>query len=174
MERLSYEESIAEMKRRSFISEEARPVMAPGRPSPDDDNPDGLSFFRTRVEGDLSALSIPRTLFCRSEVCDCVFVGTDLSESFLCWNDFTDVDFSSAILKSADLRSSIYTRVRFIGADLSGADLRHATFEDCDFTDAVMSGAKLARSQSSGLEISPAQKKRIDWTFLSGNEPPGG
>src|SRR3954469_10106034 len=113
MTRLSYEESIAEMRRRSLLSEEEQPAMESGMRSPDDEDPKGLSFFRTRVEGDVSGLSIPRTLFCRSEICDCSFVSTDLSESFLCWNDVTDVDFSSAILKKADLRSALFTRARF-------------------------------------------------------------
>jgi BTB/POZ domain-containing protein KCTD9 len=174
MPRLSYEQSVTELKRRLLLSDEEQPALATGIPSPDDEDPDGLSFFRTRVEGDLSGLSIPRTLFCRSEVRECRFVGTDLSESFLCWNDFADVDFSSAILKGADLRSSVYVRVRFTGADLTGVDLRHATFEHCDFAGAMMSGAKMSRLQSSGLNLSPEQKKQIEWKLFSGDEPPGG
>lgn len=174
MTRLSYSDSIAELRRRSVISEDEQPAMARNMPSPDDADPRGLSFFRTHVTGDLSGLSIPRTYFCRSTLGECSFVGTDLSESFLCWNDIVDTDFSSAHLRHADLRSSVFTRVRFSGADLSGADLRHATFADCDFTGAVMSGAKVARSQSAGLAISPEQKKQIAWCFLSGAKPPGG
>jgi len=174
MTRLSYEDSIAELKRRSLISEEEPSAMSPSMPSPDDEDPQGLSFFRTRIEGDLSGLSIPRTLFCRSEVCDCSFVGTDLSESFVCWNDVTDVDFSSAILRNSDLRSSVFARVRFHGADLSGADLRHATFEDCDFMGAIMAGAKVARSQSDESTISAEQKMQVEWFPTPGEEPPGG
>jgi BTB/POZ domain-containing protein KCTD9 len=171
--RLSYDESLTALIQRGFLGEEEKPEMPLTMPSPLDDDP-RLSFFRTRVEGDLSGLSIPRTLFCRSEICDCTFADTDLSESFLCWNDFTDVDFSSTVLRGSDLRSSSYTRVRFSGADLSGADLRRTTFDGCDFTGAVMTGAKMSRSQSRGLEISPEQKKQIDWSLFSGEEPPGG
>jgi hypothetical protein len=173
MPRLSYDESLVALTQRGILGEEERPKLAPTMPSPLDEDP-RLSFFRTRVKGDLSGLSIPRTLFCRSEICDCSFVGTDLNESFLCWNDFTDVDFSSAVLRGSDLRASIYTRVRFSGADLSGADLRRTTFHECDFTGAVMIGTKAVRSLSSGLAISPEQKKQIDWSLFSGDEPPGG
>ena len=173
MPRLSYDESLAALIRRGFLDEGDKPELAPTMPSPLDENP-RLSFFRTRVEGDLSGLSIPRTLFCRSELCHCSFVGTDLSESFLCWNDVTDVDFSSALLSGADLRASIYTRIRFSGTDLSRADLRRTSFEECDFTGAVMIGTKVSRSLWGGLKISPEQKQQIDWSWISGDQPPGG
>jgi BTB/POZ domain-containing protein KCTD9 len=138
MSRLDYAASIAELKRRRFLGADERPALLRGMPSPFDEEPLGVSFFRTRVEGDLSGLSLPRTFISRSEVRHCSLAGTDLGESFLCWNDFTDVDFSAASLRGADLRASIYTRVMFCGADLSSADLRGITFKDCDFTDAVV------------------------------------
>jgi BTB/POZ domain-containing protein KCTD9 len=174
MARLDYEESIAELKRRGFLGDDDRPSIPRNIPSPLDEDPHGVSFFRTHVEGDLSGLSIPRTFVCRSEVRDCRFVGTDLSESFLCWNDFIDVDFSSAVLRGADLRSSIYTRACFVGADLSRADLRRIAFEDCDFTGALLVAAKVSRSQTKGLKISSEQKKQIELSWFSGEEPPGG
>jgi len=174
MSRLGYEASIAELKRRGFLGQDEQPAIPRSIPSPLDEDPHGVSFFRTRVEGDLSGLSLPRTFVCRSEVRDCRLIDTDLSESFLCWNDFIDVDFSLAVLRGADLRSSIYTRVRFVGADLSGADLRRLTFENCDFTAAIFVGAKVSRSQTKGLIISPEQKKRVEFSWFSGEEPAGG
>lgn len=109
----------------------------------DDPEPLGVNFFRTFVgEGDdLSNLTLPRTFFRKSEVNDASFQSTDLTESNLCWNDFTDVDFTDAVLARSDLRTSLFNRVKFVRTDLRGADLRLSTFEDCDFDGALTTGA---------------------------------
>jgi uncharacterized protein YjbI with pentapeptide repeats len=73
---------------------EPAPPIPQRKPRYDDDETLGVSFFRTRVAGDLSGLTLPRTFFGRSEIKGASFRGTDLRESRLCWNDFIDVDFS--------------------------------------------------------------------------------
>ncbi len=173
MTRLSYADSIAALKRRAFLAADENPKPTDKTPSPLDDL-GGLAFFRTLVEGDLSGLTLPRTLFCRSEITACNFAGSDFGESFFCWNDFTDVDFSGALLRGADLRRSTFTRVHFTSADLSGADLRGVGFEACDFAGTILYGAKASRSSTFGLKITPEQNKQINWSLTSGDEPPGG
>lgn len=174
MNRLPYDASLVELRRRGFLGPDEAPPLMDRMPSPLDEGAHGISFFRTDVEGDLSGLSLPRTFINRSGVFNCRFTDTDLSESFLCWNDFTDVDFSAARLKGTDLRGSSYTRVRFTGADLSGADLRRTSFEECDFTGAILTGAKASHLNTRGLTLSPEQKAQIEWSWLAGEEPPGG
>ncbi len=145
-------------------------------PQPEDEEPLGLNFFRTFVgEGaDLGNLTVPRTFFGRSEVSNASFRNTDLSESNLRWNDFTDVDFAEATLASADFRASNYTRVNFTRADLRGADLRRADFEECVFDGAAMDGAVLTRNQGLRLSLSSEQKAAIAWCNDDGPEPSGG
>ena len=173
--RLGYDDSIRRLQDLGFLGAE-RPPISDHLPQPEDEEPLGLSFFRTFIgEGaDLSNLSIPKTLFSRSEVSNVSFHNTDLSESNLCWNDFMDVDFTEAVLARADLRASIYTRVNFTRTDLCGADLRRSDFEKCVFDGAVMDGAVLTRKQGLRLSLSSKQKAVIDWRDEDGSEPSGG
>ncbi len=168
--RLSYEKSCERLK--LYLGGKIPPLPS-GRPQYDDEVL-GVSFFRTRVEGDLSNLTIPRTFFGRTEVVEATFRGSDLTESTLCWNDFIAVDFTDAILAQCDFRASIYDRVTFVNADLRHADLRLASYTDCIFTKALMRGAILTRAQKAVLALSKAQIAEIAWTDEDGDEPGGG
>jgi len=174
--RLGYDDSIRRLRELGFLGADERPPMPDHVPQPEDEEPLGLSFFRTFIgEGaDLSNLSMPRTFFGRSEVSNASFRNTDLSESNLRWNNFIGVDFTEATLARADLRASTYTRVNFTGTDFRGADLRRADFEKCFFDGAVMDGAVLTRKQGSRLALSGVQRAAIDWRDGDGPEPSGG
>ena len=141
MSRPSYEESIRLLRERGVLGPADAPTLPPRMPLPDED-PVGLEYFRTALQGeDLSGLSLPRTFFCRSEVAETSFHDSDLTESFMCWTDFIEVDFSSALLVRADLRASSFERVSFADADLSGADLRRSSFSGCKFKGARLAGS---------------------------------
>lgn len=173
---LSYDESIAALQDRGIIGTEESPPMPSQMPTPADSDPLGLSFYRMGFENgaDLSGLSIPRTFFGRSEIKDVSFVGTNLNESNLRWNDIVDVDFTGASLVGADLRASDYIRVCFDAADLCSADLRYSNYESCSFAGAKMKGALLAEDQRSELGLSRAQIEEITWQPDHGPEPSGG
>jgi BTB/POZ domain-containing protein KCTD9 len=174
--RLSYAESIRRLQELGFLERDEQPAMPVRLPQPEDEEPLGLSFFRTSVgEGaDLSNLSIPRTFFGRSEISNASFRNSDLSESNLCWNDFIDTDFTEGTLARADLRASTYTRINFTRADLRGADMRRADFEECIFDGAMMEGVILTHRQGDRLALSNAQKGVVDWRDDDGPEPGGG
>jgi uncharacterized protein YjbI with pentapeptide repeats len=174
--RLDYENSKRRLRDLGFLGEEEQSPLPDHIPQPEDEEPLGVSLFRTAVGdgADLSNLSIPRTFFGRSEISNVSFHNTDLSESNLRWNDFSDVDFTEAILTRADLRASIYTRVNFTRTDLRGADMRRASFDDCVFDDAMMNGAVLARKHGPRLALSSTQKAAIDWRDEDGPAPSGG
>src|SRR2546425_498690 len=112
--RLSYEESCRLLQRLGYPDVGAEGVIPPipdNRPQIDQD-PLGVTFFRTRVgagEHDLENLTLPRTFFGKSEVGPVSFKNTDLSESTLCWNDFTEVNFTDADLSRCDLRASFFS-----------------------------------------------------------------
>jgi len=161
--------------------QKAVPPMPARMPTIQDDEPLGVSFFRTFVgedepgsTEDISGMTLPRTFFGRTEVQQVSFENTNFSESVLCWCNFTEVDFTKTNLSGADLRASVFRRVLFVQSDLSGADLRQSLYENCAFTDAVMHGAKLTREQADGLELSEQQRTEIDWQKEDGDEPDGG
>jgi uncharacterized protein YjbI with pentapeptide repeats len=153
---------------------EPAPPIPKRKPRRDDDEPRGVSFFRTRVGDDLRGLTLPRTFFGRSEIKGASFHGTDLRESNLCWNDFVDVDFSQTVLSNSDLRASLFERVSFAEADLGCADLRRSTFADCTFDRASMKGTILTRRQGETLSLSASQLSEINWADDEGDEPDGG
>src|SRR6267378_5141446 len=124
-QRLSYEESCRRLQK-DYLGEGVIPPLPDHLPRSGDEEPLGVSFFRTFIgEGDdLSNLFLPHTFFGRSEVNDATFRNTDFTESNLCWNDFVDVDFTDATLADSDIRASLFQRVRFVRTDLRCADLR--------------------------------------------------
>ncbi len=161
--RRTYAESCLELQRIGVLEPGQIPPMPNRQPQYNDPEPLGVNFFRTRVEGDLSGMTLPRTLFGRSEIRDASFRNTDLSESTLCWCDFIRVDFSDACLGASDLRSSIFEETNFAGCDLCFADLRRSSFSNCNFADSLMRGAKLTRHQARQLILSPQQQADVDW-----------
>jgi BTB/POZ domain-containing protein KCTD9 len=150
--RKTYEESCELLQKLGYLEQGKIPPVPDRRPQYDDQEPLGVSFFRTAVtQGDLENLTLPRTFFGRSAVGPVSFKNTDLSESSLCWNDFNEVDFTDADLPRSDLRASIFENVVFVRANLSGADMRHSNFLACDFTDADLRGVKLTVKRASAL-----------------------
>lgn len=173
--RLDYAASCRRLQPK-YLDEGAVPPQPIRRPAYDDEDPLGISFFRTLVgEGDdLSNLTLPRTFFGKSEVSKVSFRNTDFSESTLCWNDFIEVDFSGASLPHSDLRAALFDRCDFSGTDLRGADLRISTFADCVFEGARMDRAILTRQQGASLPLSDDQRSTIAWTDDDGPAPGGG
>ena len=117
-ERISYEESYLRLQERGHFSEKAVPPIRSQIPSIQDEEPLGISFFRTFVGEeepglmeDIANMTLPRTFFGRTEVRQTSFKHTDLSESCLCWNDFILVDFTEACLSGSDMRASLYDHV---------------------------------------------------------------
>lgn len=173
--RRPYNESCELLQELGYLDKGDIPPIPDHRPQYDDEEPLGVSFFRTFVgEGDLENMTLRRTYFAKSEVGPVSFKNTDLSESTLCWNDFNEVNFTDADLSRSDLRASNFTKAVFVRANLRDADLRHSTFEECDFREADMTGARLTREQGETIPISDQQRQEIDWQDSEGDEPPGG
>src|SRR5688572_16741673 len=103
--RLSYEASCRRLQE-NYLDGSEIPPLPEKLPQHDDPEPLGVCFYRVFIgDGDnLGNLTLPRTFFGRSDISDVSFRNTDLSESNLCWNDFTDVDFTDAVLANSDLR----------------------------------------------------------------------
>ncbi|MGQ0626650.1 MAG: pentapeptide repeat-containing protein [Phycisphaerales bacterium] len=172
--RRTYEESVAELQRLGYLEADEFPPIPGHRPCYGDDEPLGVGFFRAHVTGELSGMTLPRTFFGRSEVCDANFCNTDFSESTLCWCTFVGVNLAGACLRDSDLRASYFERVNFSTCDLRGTDLRMSSFSDCDFSGAMVKGMKLVRSQADQVKLDSMQAGAVDWQSDEGEEPGGG
>jgi uncharacterized protein YjbI with pentapeptide repeats len=154
-----------------------QPFVPPAMPNYDD-RVLGFSFFRHIVEGgDLSNMTLPRTYFGRSGLERVSFQNTDLSESRMCWNDFTGCDFSSADLSGCDMRASLFRDCRFDGTNLRGADLRRSSFEGCSFVGADMAGAVADDYETMDYlfdKLTEAQRATMSVPADPGPQPPGG
>ncbi len=172
--RKSYPESCRYLQQQKLLEVDTLPEL-PARMPRVGDTSLGVRFFRMMLaDARLEWLTLPRTLFGRSEIRGVSFIGTDLSESSGCWNDFVDVDFGEADLSRMDLRGSIFLRVNFRAAILRGADLRGTSFEGCTFADADMTGAKVSLWPAWLFRLSAPQRRSIRWHFGPGPEPQGG
>lgn len=149
------------------------PLVPSSKPRVDDEVL-GFSVFRTRLDGEWSSLTLPRTFFGRSLVEHATFHDSDLSESVLCWNDFVQVDFSKAVLAGADLRASSFEGCSFDDASLRGADLRGSSFFGCTFARADLQGVLVERGASWLPSLSADQRALLTLTSSAGDEPPGG
>lgn len=154
------------------------PHLPSRMPSVGDSSPVNIAFFRTMWrDADLANLTLPRMFFGRSSFERVSFIGTDLGESRMCWNDFTSCEFTDAVLHKCDMRATNFQACVFRGADLSGADLRRSSFEACFFENAKLVGA-IAHKASAVEDLVPlltrAQKAEIRWVSETGDEPPGG
>ncbi len=157
---------------------DGRPFIRARMPSTHDQEPLSFGYFRAGLDdADRSHLTMPRTFFGRSLFERVSFVGTDLSESCMCWNDFEDCNFSGADLSSCDMRASHFRRCTFDRAVLRGADLRRSSFEGCTFVGAEMAGAVVDQARTLGRlidKLSESQLDTLDFTQEPGPEPPGG
>jgi len=171
----TFKQTISHLESLGLIAD-VNDLRAPERmPQFDDENPTGISFFRTTlVDQDLSSLNMMRTFFSKSKINNCGFQNTNLNESNLCWNNFKDVNFEGTQLKGSDLRASTFTNVNFSNCDLSDVDLRRSTFKRCSFENARMDRAKINSIATPKLPLSAEQKSVVDWQAIDGLEPRGG
>jgi hypothetical protein len=158
--------------------QDGRPLIPDRMPSADDDEPFPFGYFRSGLDdADRSHLTMPRTFFGRSLFERVSFADTDLSESFMCWNDFEDCDFTGADLSGCDMRASHFRRCTFDRAVLRGADLRRSSFEECTFVGAEMAGAVVDQARTLGRlsdKLSEGQLATLNYTQEPGPEPLGG
>ncbi len=170
--RQEYEDSCLVLQEQGLLAEGEVPPCPDQRPSHADEEPLGVSFFRTQLDAaELEDLTLPRTFFGNSQLKTISFQNSDLSESTLTECDLNTVDFSDADLSDSVLCGSRFKKVTFARSDLRGADLRDAEFENCDFADANLQGTKLTAEQcrkrlfgkKRQVRLTAEQLEQVDW-----------
>lgn len=179
--RLTIHQSLDRLRRDGWEVPKSAEHLPKERPSADDES-DGYRFFRTLARNeDFRDLTMPRTLFLRSEIDSCKFENADLSESSMTWCDWNNCSFTRADLHGCDLRRAVFKNCEFFDAILDRADLRGTQFIDCRLTYASMKGAILEKAfglfsalRCSELKLSKDQERQIHWVTSAGKQPPGG
>ncbi|MGC4045978.1 MAG: pentapeptide repeat-containing protein [Armatimonas sp.] len=112
-------------------------------------------------DADMRNLTVPRCFFARSLFEQVLLTNTDLTESWLCWNNFEYCDFSEAVLTQCDMRCSYWLDCSFDDANLTGADLRGSDFVNCTFDGAIFKDALVLPRDVLLEQLSEAQKAGI-------------
>ncbi len=112
-------------------------------------------------DGDMSNLTVPRCFFARSLLERVSFLNTELTESWLCWDNFEGCDFWKSVLTRCDMRCSYWKNCRFDKADLTGADLRGSNFENCTLEGATFKDTLVLPGDVLLAQLSEAQKAGI-------------
>ena len=154
-----------------------RPLIPDCMPNHDDEVLRFMYYKYYLEDADNGNLTLQRGFLGRSRFARVSFVGTDLTDSRMCWNEFESCDFSSADLSGCDLRASRFTDCKLVGAILRGADLRCSTFVNCDFARADLSQAVAVDTDFQGCVqdfLTPDQDAQMVLSPDEGPEPPGG
>ena len=183
--RLTQEKSLETLRSRGFDTASSPSFISHRTPVPennDDTDQLALEFFRTKLaKEDFRDLTIPWSLFLRSEIVSCRFENTDLAESSMRSCDWNDCVFTDANLCGCDLRRSVFRNCAFYNAILDRADLRGARFVGCWFGGASMKETQIDKTfglfagfRAHRLRFSKEQSRQVNWVSSVGEEPPGG
>ena len=120
--RLDYEASRKRLHELGWPDSEPAPPIPQRKPRYDDDETIGVSFFRTRVVGDLSDADLRASLFERVS-----FAGTDLR-----FADLRRSTFTNCVFDRASMKGTILTRRLGKTLSLSGSQLSEINWTDDD------------------------------------------
>ena len=120
------------------------------------------------VDADFSGLKDLHEKFSSSNMKNCKFIGSDLSELLLRGNNIEGCDFSGADMRGSRLQDSHivsnafneavlkdaqFSNCQMKGCDLSGTDLTGATFTSTHFAKNSMTNVRLMRTTFKGTAI---------------------
>lgn len=159
----------------NYFSEHMAPVEAANAParSPADapasevrTNP-GWDMSRANwVDADFSGLRGLHEKFSSSNMKNCKFIGSDLSDLLLKGNNIEGCDLSGADLTGSHIQGSNLTRSVFRDCSLIGAELSGSNIEQCDLSGADLSGALI---RSSSVEKSTLTNAVLNSTRFHGS-----
>ncbi|GHU87011.1 hypothetical protein FACS1894202_00300 [Clostridia bacterium] len=114
-------------------------------------------------DADFSGLGNLNGKFNNSNIVNCKFVGSDLSETMLRGNNVADCDFSHSDLSKSKLQGSNVSRCNFTNADMTGALIKGS-----NFARDILTGAVLNRTEfkSSALKEIVFEGEMTDCSFI--------
>lgn len=98
------------------------------------------------VDADFSGLKNLKEKFSSSNMKNCTFMNSDLSELILGKNNIELCNFSGSNIRDSQIQSSNLLKNQFIKCSFIDAELFKSNIEKCNFTEADFSGAEILES----------------------------
>jgi uncharacterized protein YjbI with pentapeptide repeats len=99
------------------------------------------------VDADFSGLKNLQDKFNGSNMKNCKFIGSDLSDIRLEGNAIGKCDFSNSNLRNAKIKSSDLQNNQFVGCSFIDARISASEINHCDFSNANFSGVEISTSE---------------------------
>jgi transcriptional regulator with XRE-family HTH domain len=112
------------------------------------------------ADADFSGLKNLKEKFSSSNMKNCKFTNSDLSELILGNNNIEMCDFSSSDIRNSKIQSSNLLNNKFNNCSFIDAEFLKNNIEKCDFSEANFSGAEF-----SGLNFESNSVKDVVWKF---------
>lgn len=99
------------------------------------------------VDADFAGLNNLKDKFSTSNMKNCKFDGSDLSDLILKANNIVDCDFSNSNLRNSKIQTSNLSNNKFIESSLIDTEFSASDIKNCDFSKANFSGVELKKSE---------------------------
>lgn len=95
-------------------------------------------------DADFSGVENLTDKFNESDIKNCKFIGSGLSNLELKSNQITSCDFTNATMKNSKVQTSIISKSVFIECSLENAEFRKSGLNNCDLTKSNLAGANFS------------------------------
>jgi uncharacterized protein YjbI with pentapeptide repeats len=99
------------------------------------------------VDADFAGLNNLKDKFSTSNMKNCKFIGSDLSDLTLKSNNIVDCDFSNSNLRNSKIQTSNLSNNKFIESSLIDTEFSSSEIKNCNFSEANFSGVELKKSE---------------------------
>jgi uncharacterized protein YjbI with pentapeptide repeats len=105
------------------------------------------------VDADFSGLQNLKDKFSTSNMKNCKFIGSDLSDLTLSSNSINGCDFSQSDFRNSKINTSELVNNQFVGCSLIDVAITSSELKNCDFTAANCSGIELNTSELKNCNV---------------------
>jgi len=108
------------------------------------------------VDADFSGLKNLKEKFSGSNLKNCKFLGSELSELILAGNEIENCDFSGSDLRSSKIQASSVCKSDFTKCSLIDAEVKSSDISNCNFLNANFSGSEFITTEFRNNKIEKA------------------
>lgn len=114
------------------------------------------------VDADFAGLNNLKDKFSTSNMKNCKFIGSDLSDLTLKSNNIVDCDFSNSNLRNSKIQTSNLSNNTFIESSLIDTEFSASDIKNCNFSKADFSGVELKKSEFKNCNV-----ENVVWKLAS-------
>jgi uncharacterized protein YjbI with pentapeptide repeats len=108
------------------------------------------------VDADFSGLNHLKDKFSTSNMKNCKFIGSDLSDLQLKANNIVDCDFSKSEMRNSKVQYSNLVNNKFVECSLIDTEFSASEIKNCNFSNANLSGIEIKTSEIKNCNIENA------------------